>query len=668
MAPSTLSKKRQRAEETVSKKPLVFRKSAKKAKTEGQVGSIASPSAPSSGAPPKAKSDATDVKHSAAAAVTKADGKPLKSAMKKSNGTEQDRLTKASTSDVKDKQQQHSPSLAKGNRVEKSKAASRPSRPEAPRPTSKQKVPQETVATMTWLQPPVPLPSFRIIVGSYERLLYGIQVTQDPSSSSSSLHFHLKPMFQFPAHPSSIKCTATAGHASKWLVTAGADELVKIWDLRRKKEVGSLSGAESFGPPSSLDFPLASHLLLTAEGVILLYRTRDWALLHTFKGHTGRVNFVSTHPSAKLALSGGQDGVLRAWDLTRGKSLGGTKMGMGDGGEMEALRWFGQGKGNFFALLGRTVVRIFRRSMGEVARIGQGTKIASRLNDVAVWDIATSGRLKGLSLIFVACEDRRVGIYLFDQKVFDELDRKASEKDEQEDEGDAEDEDEEEEKRTLKEIGCLTGHDSRVKSVVLQPLSLPGQSSENFSLTATTISSDGRIRIFDVSRIYSQILASSSDSSVLLPSEPIEIRAIAVHDTKGARLTSLSVVGGDGSLPQRSNGDEDEEHEEDSEADEDESDGDRRRRSGSVVLSESEFESEYEADEGEDEETELKRLEAVLRDAQKQGIDLDELVRMAEDGEGDLSPGDDDDEDDGADDDEDDIAIEREGEEEAESA
>lgn len=497
--------------------------------------------------------------------------------------------------------------------------------------------------TTTWIQPASPLPSMRIIAGSYERLLYGLQADVQPSSTPSSLQLALKPIFQFPAHPSSIKCLATAGPHAKWLVTAGADELIKIWDLRRKKEVGSLSGAESFGPPMSLSFPLPSHLLLSAEGVILLYRTRDWALLHTFKGHTGRVNFVSTHPSAKLALSGGQDGVLRAWDLTRGKNLGGTKMGMDTGGEMEQLRWFGGGgRGDFFALLGRTVVRIFRRNMNEVARIGAGTTTGTRLNDIAVWDLSSHldkevegyERLKDLTLILVAREDKKVGVYLFDKKRFDELDRKDAEKEEQEEEEDGEEDDDDddvdESERTLQSIATLEGHSSRVKSLALQPLSLPQKDDDPSSarvLTATTISSDGQVRIFNLDAITQLV---RDDPSTFAEKE-LALKPCASYDTKGARLTTLSVVGGDGSLPQ---GKADDDEEEGSEDDED------AARGG--AASESEFESEFEGDADDNDEAELKRLEEVVRKAQKAGIDLDELVRMAGESGEEGSDGDDD--------------------------
>lgn len=96
--------------------------------------------------------------------------------------------------------------------------------------------------------------SFRIIVGSYQRLLYGLQVEFN-NNSNSKLQATLKPIFTFPAHASSIKSVACAGSApvplgikdgmqSKWLATGGTDESIKVWDLRKRIEVGQLTGHE----------------------------------------------------------------------------------------------------------------------------------------------------------------------------------------------------------------------------------------------------------------------------------------------------------------------------------------------------------------------------------------------------------------------------------------
>jgi protein MAK11 len=87
------------------------------------------------------------------------------------------------------------------------------------------------------------LPStFKIIAGSYEKLLYGLEgtVTTSESDQDSEYSFNLKPMFIFPAHVSCIKAVAASPTGGKWLATGSADEIVKVWDLRRRKEIGGL--------------------------------------------------------------------------------------------------------------------------------------------------------------------------------------------------------------------------------------------------------------------------------------------------------------------------------------------------------------------------------------------------------------------------------------------
>lgn len=52
---------------------------------------------------------------------------------------------------------------------------------------------------------------------------------------------------------------------------------------------------------------------------------------------------------------------------------------------------------------------------------------------------------------------------------------------------------------------------------------------------AVTASSDGKIRLFDVTTLIN----GTADSA-----EAVELEAIGAHDTGGARLTCLDVVGG----------------------------------------------------------------------------------------------------------------------------
>jgi protein MAK11 len=139
----------------------------------------------------------------------------------------------------------------------KSKAAQKPSKakstiagPSKPTPAGpiassssqnrKEKGKAKSSSTDEPQEPTLELPStFKVVAGSYEKLLYGLNGWTSVNEAGK-LEYHLKPIFIFPAHVSCIKAVAASPQGGKWLATGSADEIVKIWDLRRKKEVGGL--------------------------------------------------------------------------------------------------------------------------------------------------------------------------------------------------------------------------------------------------------------------------------------------------------------------------------------------------------------------------------------------------------------------------------------------
>lgn len=214
----------------------------------------------------------------------------------------------------------------------------------SPKDKGKRKAVHGDAADTAELSPKSGLPtSFVVVAGSYEKLLYGLDGTV--TSSESGYEFHLKPIFTFPAHVSSIKAVAASPSGGKWLATGSSDEIVKVWDLARRKEIGGLMHHQGMcssavvenqstqPPPGSityLQFPSRSYLLSASEdGTLCLFHARDWTVLRSLKGHKGRVNSVAVHPSGKVALSVGHDKTLRMWDLMRGKGSASTKLGKG---------------------------------------------------------------------------------------------------------------------------------------------------------------------------------------------------------------------------------------------------------------------------------------------------------------------------------------------------
>ncbi|KAF8722670.1 hypothetical protein AX14_009685 [Amanita brunnescens Koide BX004] len=360
--------------------------------------------------------------------------------------------------------------------------------------------------------------SFKIIVGTYEKLLYGLDARVSISSGKPKLQFSLSPIFAFPAHVSCIKAVAASPDGGKWLATGSADEIIKVWDLRRRKEVGGLMHHQ--GSITHLLFPSRSHLLSASEdGTLCLFHARDWTVLRAMKGHKARINAVAVHPSGKVALSVGQDRTLRMWDLMRGKGVASTKIGK----EGEIVRW--STDGSKFVVQSGSTMDIYDTSMTLLHTITH----PSRLHDVKFSPRASG---EGGELLLAGAEDKKLAIY--------------------------------EVSSPPRLIAELVGHERRVKALQTITIQLPPPSPSPSPSTATattattatvtgtaispqstststiivcTASSDGKIRVFDLALVPSE--ADPGEKGV------VQIGPEAEYDTKGTRLTCIALADGD---------------------------------------------------------------------------------------------------------------------------
>ncbi|KAI0766134.1 WD40 repeat-like protein [Trametes elegans] len=353
--------------------------------------------------------------------------------------------------------------------------------------------------------------TFKVICGSYEKLLYGLEGTVTCEDSKYS--FHLKPIFIFPAHVSCIKAVAASPQGGKWLATGSADEIVKVWDLRRRKEIGGLMHHE--GSITHLEFPSRSYLLSASEdGTLALFRARDWAVLRTLKGHKGRVNSLAVHQSCKVALSVGKDRTLRMWDLMRGKGSASTKLGK----EAELVRW--STDGSLFAVQTQNTIDIYSTDMELLHSITH----SSRLHDIKFCRRVDGGG----ELLLAGGEDKKLSIYDVPK----------------------------DHAKIPTIIADLVGHTNRVKAVDHIRVALPEGSSRTSTTVICTISSDGKVRLFDLAALP----ASSEERTQL---EPVE-----EYDTKGTRLTCVALADGESDVKAPANGKrkrDDDEDEEDGE-------------------------------------------------------------------------------------------------------
>ncbi|KAF9454373.1 WD40 repeat-like protein [Macrolepiota fuliginosa MF-IS2] len=340
--------------------------------------------------------------------------------------------------------------------------------------------------------------TFKVVAGSYEKLLYGAE-GKTTYSDDDKLQFHLKAIFAFPAHVSCIKAVAASPQGGKWLATGSADEIIKVWDLRRRKEIGGLMHHE--GSVTHLIFPSRSHLLSASEdGTLCLFRARDWAVLRALKGHKGRVNSMAVHPSGKVALSVGKDKALRMWDLMRGKGVASTKLGK----EGEIVRWSVDGK--YFVVQSGSTIDLYNTDMTLLHTIQH----PSRLHDVKFCQ-----RVSGEGeVLLVGAEDKKLSIY--------DISEDSSHP------------------PTI--IAQMVGHGNRVKAVQTLRIALPPASGRTSTTIVTTVSSDGKIRVYDMYSIPAAF------------EKVTEIEPVAEYDTNGTRLTCVTVADGDIASSEPTNG------------------------------------------------------------------------------------------------------------------
>jgi protein MAK11 len=124
------------------------------------------------------------------------------------------------------------PNSASGVGITKSRKATRKKRLPNPALLARSSVPSDLKTAVNGDRRLV------VVAGSYDRVLYGLQT--EPHKQSGQDNQSFEPIFIFPAHISCVKSVAASPQGGKWLATGGTDETIKVWDLRRKKELGSL--------------------------------------------------------------------------------------------------------------------------------------------------------------------------------------------------------------------------------------------------------------------------------------------------------------------------------------------------------------------------------------------------------------------------------------------
>ncbi|CAM9328553.1 unnamed protein product [Ectocarpus sp. 12 AP-2014] len=187
----------------------------------------------------------------------------------------------------------------------------------------------------------------------------GVKNSSPPPCATAASSSHPPPppqplslVFGYNVHVGCMKSVAIAtsgSRAGQLLVTGGADERVRIYDLRDRTELGELQ--QHNGTITCMEFYKSTHLLTGSEDhTVCIWRVHDWALLHVLGGHKAAVTSLSIHPSGRMALSVSRDRTLRLWNLLEGRCAYIKRLQ----GEGELVKWSPAGD-SYLVVVGSTV-------------------------------------------------------------------------------------------------------------------------------------------------------------------------------------------------------------------------------------------------------------------------------------------------------------------------
>eukprot|EP00736_Rhodelphis_marinus_P013638 Rmarinus@m.984 len=200
--------------------------------------------------------------------------------------------------------------------------------------------------------------SYECVVGTYDASLVGLLFS--PAEGKGRVTFGYTP------HAGCVKtvCTSPDG---RFLMSGGNDETIKLYNLRKRVELGSLD--HHTGSVTCGEFfwgKSTRHLLTGSEDrTICIWRTKDWECMHSMSGHKKGVTGLSVHPSGCAALSTSFDSTVRLWDLMRGCCASVVKTRGGEGSR-GVVQWMDAGKS--YVLAGDKGMRSISADTGDDIR------------------------------------------------------------------------------------------------------------------------------------------------------------------------------------------------------------------------------------------------------------------------------------------------------------
>ncbi|KAI9595908.1 WD40-repeat-containing domain protein [Syncephalis fuscata] len=344
---------------------------------------------------------------------------------------------------------------------------------------------------------------FRVVTGSYERLLHGLdiywpsltkesdevsEVSATESKDKDNTKLRFEPVFAFPAH---IGCLKAIGAGGNYLASGSTDELIKLYDLKNRKELGTLMHHD--GTITSLEFCNKTHMISAGDdGKLCIWRTKDWECLRILKGHTGAINCADVHPTGRVALSVGADRTLRSWDLTIGGKLTSSKLKQAG----NIVRW--SLTGQQYAIVTGRQIDIYNVANAKITR--------TFLTRTTLHCLRYAKDKAGRDLLVLGGDDKRLRIYHADEE---------------------------------EPIVDFVAHDARIKDLSILP-----SASTTRPTVIVTVASSGQIRIWDLEHLL--LLAKQADPAIKTTATTTTAKSVTPlgdYNT-GCRITCVLAVHG----------------------------------------------------------------------------------------------------------------------------
>ncbi|KAJ1917206.1 60s ribosome biogenesis protein mak11 [Mycoemilia scoparia] len=328
-----------------------------------------------------------------------------------------------------------------------------------------------------------PCKEILITAGTYERLLYGITGKWNAKHDK----IDLMPIFILPAHTGCIKTISIGG---RYLATGSTDETIKIYDIKKLREMGSLH--HHSGTITCVKFHGQPHLLTTSEdGTISILRSKDWEVLKTLKGHKSTVNSFDVHPSGKMALSVSKDRLAIVWNLMNGRKASKTKLYR----EGEIVQW--SPEGDAYAIVTGNEIYLYKTADAAVYSVIKHTHSITSIKY-----IKDSSSSSPEDLLVVGSQSKLITVYKADKS------------------------------GTL--VKSWVAHENRIKDVSTIEISDPSSELKSKRILVTA-SSDGKIKVWD----FDSIINSNNDGEKRIDSEEDQYEPLGLYDAD-CRLTVVN--------------------------------------------------------------------------------------------------------------------------------